>query len=230
MKHLSVVFGIFAFAISLHADCTLTRTGNIPLNELTVPYQNAQGGLYPNGANNRPAAHLQAGLQIATDQVRPLNASGQVDNTNGKIVMVSIGMSNTTQEWAVGDGVTHDSTKAFRYRATNDPALNPQIVIIDCAQGSRDVVNWSSLNDPTWATAIQRVRNTVVNGQHIMTNQVQIAWVKLALRDAPTYGPFPTHVQAFQNYLEMTIRNLKTAFPNVKMAFVPPALAVIRMT
>jgi hypothetical protein len=44
MKHLSVVFGIFAFAISLHADCTLTRTGNIPLNELTVPYQNAQGG------------------------------------------------------------------------------------------------------------------------------------------------------------------------------------------
>jgi hypothetical protein len=221
MKHLlSALFGISAFAISLHADCTLTSTGNIPLNELTVPYQRTQGGLYPNGANNRPAAHFNAGIQIATKQIRPLNASGQVDNANGKIVLVSIGMSNTTQEWAVGDNVTHDSTRAFRYRATSDPALNPQMVVIDCAQGGRDVVNWSSLSDPTWATAIQRVTNTIVDGQHITTNQVQIAWVKLALRHAPAYGSFPIHVQQFQNYLERTIRNVKTVFPNIKMAFV----------
>ena len=134
--------------------------------------------------------------------------------------MLSVGMSNTTQEWAVGDNVTRDFTQAFRYRATSDPALNPQMVIIDCAQGGRDVVNWSSLRDPTWATAIQRVRNTIVDGQHITTNQVQIAWVKLAFREPAGYGPFPSHVQQFQNYLEMTIRNIKTAFPNVKMAFV----------
>jgi hypothetical protein len=220
MKYLSALLGISAFVISLRADCTLTSTGNIPLNELTVPYQNTQGGLYPHGANNRPAAHLNAGIQIATNQIRPLNAPGQVDNANGKIVLVSIGMSNTTQEWAVGDNVTRDSTRAFRYRGTSDPALNPQTVVIDCAQGGRDVVNWSSLSDPTWATAIQRVRNTIVNGQHITTNQVQIAWVKLALRNPATYGSFPTHVEQFQDYLEMTIRNIKTAFPNVKMAFV----------
>jgi PKD domain len=220
MRHLSALFAIPAFAILSHADCTLTSTGNIPLNELSVPYQNTQGGLYPNGANNRPAVHFNAGIHIATNQIRPLNASGQVDNANGKIVLVSVGMSNTTQEWAIGDRVTRDFTKAFKYRATDDAALNPQIVVVDCAQGGRDVVNWSNLSDPTWATAIQRVTNTIVNGQHITTNQVQIAWVKLALRGAPAYGPFPTHVQQFQNYLEMTIRNIKTAFPNVKMAFV----------
>src|SRR4030095_4892997 len=107
MKRLSALFVILAFAISLHADCTLTSTGNIPLNELTVPYQECQGGLYPNGANNRPAAHLNAGLQIA-NQIRPLNALGQIDDADGKIVLVSIGMSNTTQEWAIGDSVTHD--------------------------------------------------------------------------------------------------------------------------
>jgi hypothetical protein len=220
MKRLAALFAIPAFAISLHADCTLTSTGKIPLNELTVPYQNTQGGLYPNGADNPPAAHFDAGIQIATEQIKPLNASGQVDNTKGKIVVVSVGMSNTTQEWATGDNVTHDPTRAFKDRATNDPALNPQIVIIDCAQGGRDVVNWSSLRDPTWAAAIQRVRNTIVDGQHITTNQVQIAWVKLALREPARYGPFPTHVQQFQNYLEMTIRNIKTVFPNIKMAFV----------
>jgi len=40
MKHLFALLTLPAFAISLHADCTLTSTGNIPLNELTVPYQN----------------------------------------------------------------------------------------------------------------------------------------------------------------------------------------------
>ena len=219
MKHLFAFLALPAFAISLHADCTLTRTGKIPLNELTVPYQNTQGGLYPNGVNNRPTAHLNAGLQIAGN-LRPLNAAGQVDDTNGKIVMVSVGMSNTTQEWASGDDVTHDFTRAFKYRATNDPALNPRMVVIDCAQGGRDVVDWSNLSDPAWPTAIQRVRNTIISGQPITTNQVQIAWVKLALRHPGSYGSFPTHVQQFQNYLEMTVRNIKTAFPNVKMAFV----------
>jgi PKD domain len=219
MKHLSILVGMVAFAISSHADCTLTSTGNVPLNELTVPYKGNQGGLYPNGANNRPAGHLNAGLQIA-NQIMPLNASGQVDNTNGKIVMVSVGMSNTTMEWASGDPITHDSTQAFRFRATSDPALNRQLVIIDCAQASRTALNWSNLGDPTWTTAIQRVTNTIVNGQHITTNQVQIAWVKLALPNPSTFGPFPTHVQQFQRDLEMTMRNLKTMFPNIKMAFV----------
>src|ERR1043166_6572977 len=144
MKHLSILVGMAAFAIAAHADCTLTSTGNVPLNELTVPYKGTQGGLYPNGANNRPAAHLSAGLQIS-NQIMPLNASGQVDNTNGKIVMVSVGMSNTTMEWASGDPITHDSTQAFRSRATSDPALNRQLVIIDCAQASRTALNWSNL-------------------------------------------------------------------------------------
>jgi len=60
IEHLSILVGMAAFAISLRADCTLRSTGNAPLNELTVPYRGTQGGLYPNGANNRPAAHLKA--------------------------------------------------------------------------------------------------------------------------------------------------------------------------
>jgi hypothetical protein len=216
----TLIVAASAFAISLYADCRLTSTGNIPLNELTEPYQNTEGGLYPNGANNRPAAHLNAGIQIATNQIRPLNTAGQIDNANGKIVLVSIRMSNTAEEWAVGDGVTHDSRRAFQYRAASDPALNPQMVVINCAQGGRAAVKWSNLSDPTWATAIQRVRNTMISGQRITTKQVQIAWVKLTLKHPATYGSFPTHVEKFQHYLEMTIRNIKTAFPNAKMAFV----------
>jgi hypothetical protein len=64
------------------------------------------------------------------------------------------------------------------------------------------------------------VTTTFVNRQRITINQVQIAWVKLALIRSPTYEPFPTHFQQFQRDLEMTMRNLKTVFPNIKMAFV----------
>src|SRR5215212_4932069 len=83
-----------------YADCTLTNTGIKPLPELGMAtYQGFPGGLYPNRANNRPPAHLAAGLNIATNQIKPIYGSGT--NTNSaRIVVLSSGMSNTTQEWA----------------------------------------------------------------------------------------------------------------------------------
>src|ERR1051325_6363650 len=86
------------------ADCTLTNVGLTALPDLGwSSYSNFNrrfvGGLYPNGANSRPAAHEAAGLRIATEEIRPLDTNG-VPATNGNIVILSSGMSNTTQEWA----------------------------------------------------------------------------------------------------------------------------------
>src|SRR5262245_60006233 len=83
----------------LASDCTRTSTGLIPLIDLgTGTYQGAIGGLYPSGANVRPAAHTAAGLEIA-NSITPLDTLGLPDSTNGRIVFISIGMSNTTQEF-----------------------------------------------------------------------------------------------------------------------------------
>jgi hypothetical protein len=61
----------------LRADCSLTSTGIIPLNDLGPgSYNGFTAGLYPAGLNTPPAAHAAAALAIATDQIRPLNASG----------------------------------------------------------------------------------------------------------------------------------------------------------
>src|SRR5437868_1441864 len=106
------------------ADCSLTNTGVKPLNELGLgTYQGFSGGRYPNGANNRPPAHEAAGVQIATQQIQPRDAAGNVNTTNGQIVLLSIGMSNTTQEWD-SKGTDH-----FTHLATNDPSLNPRVRI-----------------------------------------------------------------------------------------------------
>src|SRR6476469_5178154 len=96
-----VLFLLVFAGPKLLADCTLTNVGLTPLPDLgwRMYKTNSVGGLYPNGANTRPAAHEAAGLQIATEQVQPLDTNG-VPATNGNIVLISSGMSNTTQEWA----------------------------------------------------------------------------------------------------------------------------------
>src|SRR3989338_6749028 len=81
-------------------DCTKTSVGLKPLTELgTGSHKGYQGGLYPNGSNQRPFAHDSAGLHISR-QIRPLDGNGTPDPVRGKMVLLSIGMSNTTQEFS----------------------------------------------------------------------------------------------------------------------------------
>ena len=56
-------------------------------------------------------------LAIATNEIVPLDSAGNVNTNTGKIVLISVGMSNTTQEIASGDRVTNNRTNAFKYRA-----------------------------------------------------------------------------------------------------------------
>ena len=65
-----VVLAVAVFligGIGAKADCTVTNLGIAPLPDLGLALYKAQsGGLYPNGRNNPPSAHLAAGMQIAT--------------------------------------------------------------------------------------------------------------------------------------------------------------------
>ena len=196
----------------LRADCSLTSTGTIPLNDLGPgSYQGFTAGLYPAGFDTPPNAHAAAALTIATDQIKPLNASGDPDSVNGRIVMISIGMSNTTQEFAT------KGTQNFKLRADADPAKNPQLVIVDGAQGGQDAPAWINPNATTWSIVNQRLAAAGVAPQ-----QVQVAWLKQALAGPNNYGAFPAHAQALQADLEIIVRNLKTKFPNIKITYLSP--------
>jgi hypothetical protein len=193
-----------------YADCTLTNTSVTPLNDLgSGVYKGFAGGLYPNGANRRPPAHEAAGLRIATNDIKPLNASGNVDTNNGKIVVLSSGMSNTTQEWA------SKGADNFLRLATNDPSLNPRVKIVDGAIGGMDAIQWTNLNSPNWNTVI--TQRLVQAG--VTTNQVHVLWLKQALASPVNYGIFPGHAQALQSHLAMILRNARDKFPNLKLAY-----------
>src|ERR1041384_2891870 len=82
----------------VHAsNCAGTSTGMIPLIDLgTGLYHGYSGGLYGNGSNVRPPGHDAAGITIA-NALTPLDTLGNPD-PNGRIVLISIGMSNCTME------------------------------------------------------------------------------------------------------------------------------------
>jgi hypothetical protein len=50
----------------------------------------------------------------------------------GKVVLISLGMSNTTQEFSV-----------FKKLADADPNKSPHLVIVDCAQGGQAAHEWA---------------------------------------------------------------------------------------
>jgi PKD repeat protein len=196
----------------LRADCSLTTTGTIPINDLGPgSYNSFTGGLYPAASDTPPAAHAAAALTIATNQIKPLNASGNPDPVNGRIVMISIGMSNTTQEFAT------KGMENFKLRADADPAKNPQLILVDGAQGGQDAPAWVNPNAATWSVVNQRLTAAGVAPQ-----QVQVAWLKQALANPNNYGAFPAHAQVLQSDLEIIVRNLKTKFPNIKIAYLSP--------
>lgn len=158
------------------------------------------GGLYPNGANNRPLDHNQAGIALAHTIV-PLDTSG-TPAENGRIVMISIGMSNTFQEF-----------QEFVNLANADPDVNPSVAIVNGAQPGQVAPDWLDPNAATW----QEVNNRMASGG-LTPDQVQIAWVKV-VRAGTGMGAFPQFPQALQSDLETIVQNLKTNYPNIKLAY-----------
>jgi Ca2+-binding EF-hand superfamily protein len=178
--------------------------GLVPLTDLgTASYEGKPGGLYPDGRNQRPPAHEEAGLQLAR-AVRPLDKSGRPDD-DGKIVLLSIGMSNTTQEFST-----------FKLLADRDPSKNPKLVIVDGAQGAMTAAVISNLENPRGQTFWQTIEDRLSKAG-VTAAQVQVAWVKQA--DAGPSARFPEYPLALSSELERIAQILHERFPNLRLAY-----------
>lgn len=175
-------------------------TGLIPLPDLgTGMYKGEQGGLYPGGVNTPPPAHLKAGLALAKEIV-PLDGDGH-PSSDGKIVMISIGMSNTTMKF-----------QAFQQLAKQQSDLNPKLLLVDGAQGSQ--VGWitSKPNTPFWGVVNDRLKAAGVTPA-----QVQAAWM-LQANPGPR-DEFPTDMKELERNIIDTLHNMHDKFPNLKVTY-----------
>lgn len=197
---------VLAIALSLApnaraADCTGTSTGFVPLNDLGPGlYQGVPGGLYPGGMNQRPAAHDAAGRAIALGIV-PLDTLGQPDPVNGRVVLISIGMSNATQEF-----------RRLVQKSDADPLRLAKTRVIDCAVGGQAANVIDDPSVPYWDSVATRLR-----GRGSSPLQAQVAWIKEA--DAGPTGNFAVSSETLAVHLARIVGILKVKCPNVKLAY-----------
>ncbi len=170
-----------------------------PITEMvTSLYKSVDGGLYGLGSNLRPAAHEAEGLRRA-HAIQPLDTLGLPDAARGRIVLLSIGMSNTTQEYS-----------AFTALADTFALRNPRLVVVDGAQGGQTA---SIIRNPSasfWNVVEQRLRSAGVSSR-----QVQAVWLKEA-NAGPTMS-FPGHALELRDDLAAICRLLPQKFPNVQL-------------
>jgi hypothetical protein len=181
----------------------------IPLCDLgDATYRGESGGLYGAGQNEPPADHRRLAKQ-AISKIEPRDAAGN-PAAGGRIVLLAIGMSNTSQEFA-----------PFAQLAHRDPRKRPELVLVNGAQGGTDAVAWSGgqtkhrkpVSDP-WNVVITRLK-----AAGVVPGQVQVVWLKQALAGPARYGEFPGHAEALENALVKIIRKTHRQFPNLRVVF-----------
>jgi len=180
--------------------CARTSTGLIPLSDMGARNYNGQaGGLYPGGDNARPASHETAGLERVRS-IGPLDRDG-MPSTAGRYAFVSIGMSNTTQEFS-----------AFKTLADADGGKDPSLVIVDGAQGGQTAALWSSPGCACWTVLDDRLAKAGLTAR-----QVAVAWIKLA--DAGPTSGWPQYALQLKDETATVVQMLKTRFPNLQLAY-----------
>ena len=213
MKKLFTLF-VSAFLFSAgafsQANCAAPSSGFTPINDLGAgTFTNAwstvwTGGLYPNGSNFIPSVHKTAGLQMAS-QIQCLDTAGNPDAVNGKIVWLSIGMSNCTME-----------TQQFMPQANAFAGKNPKLTLVDGAQGGQtaQIVSspWNASYANFWNTVSTRLATANVSAK-----QVQVIWFKEANQAGATL--IQTYYDSLIVQIKRCMNELKTRFPNVKMCY-----------
>jgi hypothetical protein len=183
---------LFATLAALVANCSQTSVAMKPLTDLDKgTYHGYRGGLYANGKNTPPKRYLDQGLARARS-IKPID---------GKIVLLSIGMSNTTQEFSV-----------FKRIADADPRKSPDVTIVDGAQGGQDAEIVKNPNARFWSVVDARLANAGATAA-----QVRAVWLKEAI--ARQTGAFPADAKQLKRDLVAIVGILRVRYPNLELVY-----------
>jgi hypothetical protein len=170
----------------------------------TDRYKGEDGGLYGGGRNEPPEAHWKAAL-AESKKIEPLDKDGK-PSKDGKVAFLSIGFSNTTQEF-----------RKFQQLLGN-VTLPPYLVVVDGAIGGRDAPMWANNKAPAgpgpWDVLMKRL-----DAAGVVPAQVQAVWLKMVLAQPNAYGEFPKHVQVYKDNMLVLVQRIKKTFPNARIVY-----------
>jgi hypothetical protein len=178
-------------------------TGLKPLSDMTGDdrYKGEDGGLYGGGMNEPPRVH-QLAAQEALQKIVPLDAQGK-PSQNGKIVFISLGMSNAAGVFST-----------FKDVADRDPQKSPEVLIVNCAIGGAGVSSWASRGSGTWQKVAERLKAAGVTAE-----QVQAAWIKHA-DPGPSPDTFPLqYARHVKDKIAASLAITRSTFPNLRVAY-----------
>lgn len=159
-----------------------------------------EGGLYPNGSNTRPSSQDSYGVALA-DAIQPLDASGNPSPT-GKYVLMAIGESTAQNEF-----------NRFLPIGNGDPAKNPNLVLVNGAQGGATPNTLTSTTSSYWTTVLENY----LPQNNVTANQVVAIWIEDT--DGGLAGAFPGSITNLQSEYETLMQTMLTLFPNLKLVY-----------
>lgn len=182
-----------------------------------------QGGLYPGGSNYAPLSHHLEGVRRAA-AIQPID---------GKIVMISVGLSNTNQEFcSFAQATANENCNPWSFvgqQAANQFVNHETFVPVNCARGGQEASVWVDAyakntddnHNNNYDICDQRLADL-----GLQTNQVQIAWVKLSNAftgpDDPARISLPAvdaDAYRLETRLAQITNALKIRYPNLQQVF-----------
>ncbi len=200
-------------------DDVVTRrdTIRVPLTQLgSHTYLGFAGGLYEDGRSSPPEDHAAVGAARARN-IQPRDADG-APAAHGKIVLLSIGMSNASQEFCGADITSDCVAGSFMQRASVAPDVNhSSVVLVNGAQGGMDAREWISPSARTFDV----VRDKRLASVGVSENQVQAVWLLRATK-RPTVSLPATDADAFrlETQLGQIVRALRIRYPHLQQVHI----------
>lgn len=174
------------------ADCSVRSTGLVPLTDLDrMRYRGHRGGLYPGGLNRPSRTYQRRGLAAAR-RVRPIG---------GRIVLLSLGVSNAGHEF-----------RGFMQLAAQQQGLNGSVLLVDGARAGWSPTQSARPGSQYWADVDRRLARAGAR-----PGQVQAVWLKEAIRGEDR--AFPQDARALRAHLGAVIRIAARRFPNLRLVF-----------
>lgn len=165
-------------------------------------------GLYPQGKNEIPDSHLQAGLRVAA-AIQPLDVEGKPNATDGRILALVMGHSNCSMYFnSLQDHLEGHSDR-----------LNPRTEIINAAVGGQQLPEIRQLKGLVWDRA--HLSLSLLDSS---PKQVQVVFLHTTYHCAHNYdhrppGPFPETMQRMQQDMAAVLAHCLRLYPNLRVAY-----------
>ncbi len=211
IKHINLkriiapAFILFYFTVSAQINCENDTSFYVPIVDLQADfYLGFQGGLYPDGSNEKPLAHLDSGISIA-QSILPVNFDGEIDSVSGKVVMIGLGSVSAGKSFYKfisqyqSAGYT-DSCIRIVNACISDKGME-QMITDDAEE-----FYWKDVND-------------FLQAEDVKKKQVSIVWL-MTTSYVDSIETMSGYIDSLKSKYISVIRKLKDQFPNLKLIYI----------